>query len=291
MKKLQLLLTNPCTENWDAMQPSKAGRYCDSCTKHIVDLTDKTDAELIAFFKKKKDNICGRLLSSQLQRDLVVPPQKSNWQWLLPIALGALSIANPFHAIASDQITFQTNDIDPQDHLPPSHNVKTKSSKTGFIKITVLAADNDVPLRGVKIKNKRFKNVIASTDVDGVFELPFKKGDIAEPIVFEAVGYQILERMISTDTVVKMQPIRVMIGAVVSVTTDNKPLYVITAGNKSCIASDLQSRNILPEWIEKIDILKDASTTAIYGARGANGVILVEIKKKYAKRIDFSKKD
>ncbi|RYF99697.1 MAG: hypothetical protein EOO07_36415, partial [Chitinophagaceae bacterium] len=89
MKKQQLLLTNPCTENWDDMQTSKVGRYCETCTKHIVDLTTKTDAELIAFFKKKKENVCGRLLSSQLNRDLVTPPQKSNWQWLLPIALGA----------------------------------------------------------------------------------------------------------------------------------------------------------------------------------------------------------
>lgn len=34
-----------------------------------------------------------------------------------------------------------------------------------------------------------------------------------------------------------------------------------------------------PEEIESIEILKDASATAIYGARGANGVILVTTKK------------
>ena len=36
---------------------------------------------------------------------------------------------------------------------------------------------------------------------------------------------------------------------------------------------------INPEDIESIDILKDASSTAIYGARGANGVVLVTTKK------------
>ncbi len=36
---------------------------------------------------------------------------------------------------------------------------------------------------------------------------------------------------------------------------------------------------INPEDIESIDILKDASSTAIYGARGANGVILITTKK------------
>ncbi|MCY1721562.1 TonB-dependent receptor [Prolixibacteraceae bacterium Z1-6] len=45
------------------------------------------------------------------------------------------------------------------------------------------------------------------------------------------------------------------------------------AGNKNPIAF------LNPEDIESIDILKDASSTAIYGARGANGVVLITTKK------------
>ena len=41
--------------------------------------------------------------------------------------------------------------------------------------------------------------------------------------------------------------------------------------------------NINPSDIEAIDILKDASATAIYGSRGANGVILVTTKKERGK--------
>ena len=37
---------------------------------------------------------------------------------------------------------------------------------------------------------------------------------------------------------------------------------------------------INPDWIESISVLKDASATAIYGARGANGVILITLKTK-----------
>nr|WP_121273532.1 TonB-dependent receptor [Pedobacter schmidteae] len=72
----------------------------------------------------------------------------------------------------------------------------------------------------------------------------------------------------------------------------NEPLYVIDGvpiqlglGNgseayrstKSFQISPLASIN--PEDIERIDILKDASGTAIYGSRGANGVILVTTKR------------
>lgn len=36
---------------------------------------------------------------------------------------------------------------------------------------------------------------------------------------------------------------------------------------------------ISQDMIESINVLKDAGSTALYGARGANGVILIETKK------------
>ena len=57
-----------------------------------------------------------------------------------------------------------------------------------------------------------------------------------------------------------------------SITGDNTPLYIVDGFPVSTIA------NIAPQDIETIDILKDASSTAIYGARGANGVVLVTTK-------------
>lgn len=60
-----------------------------------------------------------------------------------------------------------------------------------------------------------------------------------------------------------------------SVTQDNSPLYVIDG-------FPLESPNIgsiNPQDVESIEVLKDASATAIYGARGANGVIMITTKK------------
>jgi TonB-dependent SusC/RagA subfamily outer membrane receptor len=47
---------------------------------------------------------------------------------------------------------------------------------------------------------------------------------------------------------------------------------------------------IQPEWIEKIEVLKDAKATALYGAKAAHGAVIIEIKKAYAKQIEFSGK-
>lgn len=61
-----------------------------------------------------------------------------------------------------------------------------------------------------------------------------------------------------------------------SITASNSPLYVVD-GVPLLSASAIETIN--PRDIESIDILKDASATAIYGSRGANGVILVTTKK------------
>lgn len=61
-----------------------------------------------------------------------------------------------------------------------------------------------------------------------------------------------------------------------SLTQDNSPLYVIDGFP---VEDPSVGSSINPNDIESIDILKDASATAIYGARGANGVIMITTKK------------
>ena len=60
-----------------------------------------------------------------------------------------------------------------------------------------------------------------------------------------------------------------------SLSAENSPLYVVD-GVPLMSASAIETLN--PRDIESIDILKDASATAIYGSRGANGVIIVTTK-------------
>lgn len=75
-----------------------------------------------------------------------------------------------------------------------------------------------------------------------------------------------------------------------SILASNEPLYVIdgfpvdnNSNNLSSGFADGPSMNALsiisPSDIESIDVLKDASATAIYGSRGANGVIIITTKR------------
>ena len=60
-----------------------------------------------------------------------------------------------------------------------------------------------------------------------------------------------------------------------SISADQSPLVVIDGIVGQSVGLDMLN----PQDIESIEILKDASATAIYGARGGNGVILVNTKK------------
>jgi TonB-linked SusC/RagA family outer membrane protein len=59
-----------------------------------------------------------------------------------------------------------------------------------------------------------------------------------------------------------------------SLTADNSPLIVLDGIPYSGSLGDID-----PDNIENLSVLKDASSAAIYGSRGANGVILIQTKK------------
>lgn len=66
---------------------------------------------------------------------------------------------------------------------------------------------------------------------------------------------------------------RVVIRGVATINSSSNPLYVVDG----VVMEDFNLLN--PNDIENIEVLKDASSAAIYGARGANGVILVTTKR------------
>tara|TARA_R110000868_G_scaffold107780_2_gene294772 strand:- start:32119 stop:35226 length:3108 start_codon:yes stop_codon:yes gene_type:complete len=76
----------------------------------------------------------------------------------------------------------------------------------------------------------------------------------------------------------------ITIRGVRSLSASNSPLYVLDG--IPLISGGID--NINPQDIESIDILKDASATAIYGSRGANGVVIVTTKKGKVGRFTLS---
>jgi TonB-dependent SusC/RagA subfamily outer membrane receptor len=61
-----------------------------------------------------------------------------------------------------------------------------------------------------------------------------------------------------------------------SLNAGQEPLFVVDGRVVPFAGGDLGSMN--PSTVESITVLKDAGSTAIYGSRGANGVILIKTK-------------
>lgn len=61
--------------------------------------------------------------------------------------------------------------------------------------------------------------------------------------------------------------IKILVRGGGSITQDNSPLIILDGFEVGSL------NDVPPTDIESIEVLKDAASTAIYGARGANGVI------------------
>lgn len=90
-------------------------------------------------------------------------------------------------------------------------------------------------------------------------------------------------------------PVKITIRGTNSISAGAQPLYVIDGmpiiaedlGSNSLGARNNSLSDINMNDIETIDILKDAAATAIYGSRGANGVVIITTKKGKAGRTKF----
>ena len=115
------------------------------------------------------------------------------------------------------------------------------------------------------VKKKDITGSVATVGADAIVAVPV--ANASEALTGKMAGVQVTTTEGSPDADVT---IRVRGGG--SITQSNEPLYIVDGFPVESIS------DIAPSDIEDITVLKDASSTAIYGSRGANGVILVTTK-------------
>lgn len=198
--------------------------------------------------------------------------------------------------------------IDASDRMPiPMVNIVEKGTKTGSVSdmdgnFSIKVSNKDAKLEfsmiGYKttlldVAGKSSLNVelnIDATTLDDIVVIGFgsvRKADltgavstisgaelnkipvasVAEALTGRLAGVQVSSSEGSPDADIVL---KVRGGG--SLTQDSTPLILVDGFPVSTIA------DISPNDIENITVLKDASSTAIYGARGANGVVLITTK-------------
>ncbi|MFM2293311.1 MAG: TonB-dependent receptor SusC [Bacteroidota bacterium] len=125
------------------------------------------------------------------------------------------------------------------------------------------------------MKKRDLTGSVSSVSEKQLKDIPVSS--VAEALTGKLTGVQITTTEGSPDADIK---IRVRGGG--SITQSNSPLYIVDGFAKDDI------KDIAPSEIEDISVLKDASSTAIYGSRGANGVVLITTRSAKQGKISLS---
>lgn len=65
-------IPEPCHEDWNKMTVDEKGRFCNVCSKSVVDFTNKTDTEIHSILiEKSSEKVCGRFKSNQVERPII----------------------------------------------------------------------------------------------------------------------------------------------------------------------------------------------------------------------------
>ena len=135
--------------------------------------------------------------------------------------------------------------------------------------------DETVVIGYASVKRRDLMGSVTSVGNEALTQVPV--ASVGEALAGKMAGVQVTTTEGDPDAEIK---IRVRGGG--SITQDASPLYIVdgfpVASISDIPASDIQS----------IDVLKDAFSTAIYGSRGANGVVLVTTKSGASGKISVS---
>jgi TonB-dependent SusC/RagA subfamily outer membrane receptor len=135
--------------------------------------------------------------------------------------------------------------------------VSMKTSTTNLNEVVVIGYGT--------VKRKDLTGSVASVSGKQLAAVPV--GNAAQALQGKIPGVNVTAQDGRPDAAVS---VRIRGGS--SISNSNEPLYIVDGFPVGNIA------DIPAAQIESIDVLKDASSTAIYGARGANGVVIVTTK-------------
>lgn len=174
-------------------------------------------------------------------------------------------------ADGSFSITAKTGDtlqFSSVNYDPVSQVVGEKNEYSIVLNNKVGKLDDVIVIGYGTVQRKDLTGSVAKAPIEDMQKAPVRSFD-------EALAGRIAGVNVSSVDGQPGSAVNIVIRGANSVTQDNSPLYVIDG-----FPIENPNNNFInPQDIESIEVLKDASATAIYGARGANGVIMITTKK------------
>jgi hypothetical protein len=164
MKNPIITIPKPCSENWSAMTAVEQGRFCQSCQKKVFDFTQLSDREIAKAFQSNS-SLCGRFANTQLNRELIIPKEKSS------IWMATTSAIITFLGLGTDEITAQEQPKSEQTSLKESISYSDLIDVKGeiFSYESEKLSDVLITVNG--------KNNVVYSDAKGKFAIKIERGD------------------------------------------------------------------------------------------------------------------
>lgn len=194
----KITIPQPCSENWNVMNPTQKGAFCKSCEKEVIDFTHTTPYNLSKKLEQG-ENICGRFKPEQLDTPL---PSISQNQWKRnTIALGFTSLL----AISAPLVAQEKP-------IQPIHTMETPLTVMGGLSIAPIITDSititgnihdmdALGLPGASIIIKGTK-IGTQADFDGNFNLSlnnfYRESEIT--LIISYIGFETIEKSVNLNT-------------------------------------------------------------------------------------------
>lgn len=165
-QSIQIDIPKPCHEDWNKMTPQEQGRFCNSCQKCVVDLTQFSDKQLYEYITAHKgERVCGRINQWQLNRPIHMPhqPKSRLYKWMVAAGMAIALAAVHEDSFARAPIAIVQTD-----------NYQQEGDTTGGDTITIsgtVVDENDQPLINAVVQVSDGDRMVggAVTDFDGKF--------------------------------------------------------------------------------------------------------------------------
>jgi TonB family protein len=152
---MKVQINEPCPANWDKMQIKLHARHCEQCDKSVIDFTQKSRAEIIAFLLENPNgSVCGRMNHQQfdiLEEDLPElisiisqPRFRANAFLILAIVCSSLFQScetTPTQKKPKDKPNIELKNANPLGKIDVKDTVQTPSSNTEKHKTNSLPID------------------------------------------------------------------------------------------------------------------------------------------------------
>jgi TonB-linked SusC/RagA family outer membrane protein len=160
-----------------------------------------------------------------------------------------------------------------------NQEIKIANQEIIYVKLVSNISDLDeVVVVGYGTQRKRdLTGAVSKVDISDLQKAPVRSFE-------EALGGRVAGVQVTSSDGQPGSANNIVIRGNNSISQDNSPLWVVDG----VPLENPNNNSINPADIESIEVLKDASATAIYGARAANGVIMVTTKKGVTGKTKFS---